>query len=146
MCRPCEAAALGRRGLLTASVGVLAATGLGSQADAQPVPRAANGPAAAFVRLAAGIARYAGNATHERDFSAGRALRATGQAPYAAVLGCADPRVAPELLFDEEPGNLCVVHVAHNFVTTDGLASLEFGAGVLGVKQSSSWDIRAAAR
>ena len=34
---------------------------------------------------------------NERDFSANRAARAQGQAPFAAVLGCADSRVAPEL-------------------------------------------------
>jgi carbonic anhydrase len=105
-----------------------------SETSAQPAPRAAENPPAAFARLAAGNARYAANTPKERDFSAGRAQRASGQAPYAAVLGCADSRVAPELLFDEEPGNLFVVRVAGNFVTSDGLGSLEFGAAVLGTK------------
>lgn len=134
MCQRCGAAATGRRGFLAASLGALPMTGLASRAGAQPVPRAADDPAAAFARLAAGNARYAANTPNERDFSAGRALRAAGQAPYAAVLGCADSRVAPELVFDEEPGNLFVVRVAGNFVTADGLASLEFGAAVLGAK------------
>ncbi len=63
-----------------------------------------------------------------------RAALAQGQAPFAAVLGCADSRVAPELAFDQAPGDLFVVRVAGNFVTPDGLGSLEFGAAVLGTK------------
>ena len=57
-----------------------------------------------------------------------------GQAPFAAILGCADSRVAPELAFDRSPGDLFVVRTAGNYVTTDGLASLEYGAAVLGTK------------
>jgi carbonic anhydrase len=74
------------------------------------------------------------NQLRERDFSAGRAARAQGQAPFAAVLGCADSRVAPELAFDQGPGDLFVVRVAGNFMTPDGLGSLEYGAAVLGTK------------
>jgi carbonic anhydrase len=71
---------------------------------------------------------------NERDFSAGRAARAQGQVPFAAVLGCADSRVAPELAFDQPPGELFVVRVVGNFMTPDGLGGLEFGAAVLGTK------------
>ena len=52
----------------------------------------------------------------------------------AAILSCADSRIAPELAFDQGPGDLFVVRVAGDFVTTDGLGSLEFGAAVLGTK------------
>jgi len=58
----------------------------------------------------------------------------SGAPPFAAILGCADSRVAPELAFDQRPGDLFVVRVAGNFVTPDGLGSLEFGASVLGTK------------
>lgn len=133
MCLCCNATP-GRRGLLAAGLGALATAGLGAPAGAQPLRRAAEDPAAAFARLAAGNARYVANTPKARDVSARRALRAAGQVPYAAVLGCADSRVAPELVFDEAPGNLFVVRVAGNFVTADGLASLEFGAAVLGTK------------
>jgi carbonic anhydrase len=47
------------------------------------------------------------------------------------VLGCADSRVSPELCFDEARGDLFVTRVAGNYVTTDILASLEYGAAVL---------------
>ena len=48
-------------------------------------------------------------------------------------MSCADSRLAPELAFDQGPGELFVVRVAGNFVNEDGLASLEYGAMVLGV-------------
>lgn len=81
-----------------------------------------------------GNARYVAGQMMQRDFSASRAARAQGQAPFAAILGCADSRVAPELAFDQPPGELFVVRVAGNFVTPDGLGSLEYGAAVLGTK------------
>jgi carbonic anhydrase len=116
-----------------AGAGMLAATQFGGAAQAQPA-RAASTPDEALKLLVAGNARYVANQPQQRDFSAGRASRALGQAPFAAILGCADSRVAPELAFDQSPGDLFVVRVAGNFVTPDGLGSLEFGAAVLGTK------------
>ena len=111
----------------------MAAAPFAGVAQAQPA-RAAETPDAALKLLVEGNARYASNQMKERDFSAGRAARASGQAPFAAILGCADSRVAPELAFDQAPGDLFVVRVAGNFMTPDGLASLEYGAAVLGTK------------
>lgn len=134
MCTVC----LSRRGLF-AGMGALAATAsLGASlgagiAAAQPV-RSADSAEAAFNRLIEGNARYVAGQMKERDFSAGRAARTQGQKPFAAILGCADSRVAPELAFDQEPGELFVVRVAGNFMTPDGLGSLEYGAAVLGTK------------
>ena len=79
-----------------------------------------------------GNARYAANALNERDFSAGRAARAQAQYPFAQILSCADSRVAPELLFDQGPGELFVMRVAGNIVSPNLLASLEYGAQFLG--------------
>lgn len=91
-------------------------------------------PDEALNLLIEGNARYVAGEQRERDFSVGRSCRATGQAPFAAILGCADSRVAPELAFDQGPGDLFVVRVAGNFVTDEGLGSLEYGAAVLGTK------------
>jgi len=119
--------------MLGAGLAAAAAAPFAGVAHAQPV-RAAETPDAALKLLVEGNARYASNQMKERDFSAGRAARASGQAPFAAILGCADSRVAPELAFDQAPGDLFVVRVAGNFMTPDGLASLEYGAAVLGTK------------
>ena len=56
------------------------------------------------------------------------------QEPFAAVLSCADSRVPVELIFDQSIGHLFVVRVAGNIATPDTIASIEYGAAVLGVK------------
>lgn len=134
MCDNCltTLTARSRRGFLKGAAG-LALAGYGGRAFAQ-----ATAPAQPVVgdealkRLTEGNARYAANQPKERDFSAGRAARAKSQYPFASILSCADSRVAPELAFDQGPGDLFVVRVAGNFVNEDGLASLEYGAQVLG--------------
>lgn len=138
MCLACQTARLGRRGLFAAGAALVAsATGAQAQGstrrEAAP-PARPDTPASALRALVEGNARYAANRPRARDFSAGRAARARGQAPFAAILGCADSRVAPELAFDQNPGDLFVVRVAGNFVTPEGLGSLEYGAAVLGTK------------
>jgi carbonic anhydrase len=133
MCNLCLDKGLSRRTLMLAGAGILAAAPFVTAARTQPV-RAANTPDAALNLLVEGNARYVANQPRDRDFSAGRASRTLGQAPFAAILGCADSRIAPELAFDQNPGDLFVVRVAGNFVTPDGLGSLEFGAAVLGTK------------
>ncbi|WP_242028164.1 carbonic anhydrase [Pseudanabaena sp. FACHB-2040] len=57
---------------------------------------------------------------------------ATGQAPFAAILGCADSRVVPEIAFDQGIGDLFVVRVAGNIAITEDIASEEYAVGVLG--------------
>jgi carbonic anhydrase len=56
------------------------------------------------------------------------------QEPFAAVLSCADSRVPVELVFDQSIGHVFVVRVAGNVATPDTIASLEYGAAVLGIK------------
>jgi carbonic anhydrase len=133
MCKSCLRESLSRRSLLVAGALLAAGPLVLDAAQAQPAS-AADTPDAALKLLTEGNERYVANQPRERDFSAGRASRALGQAPFAAVLSCADSRVAPELAFDQGPGDLFVVRVAGNFVTADGLGSLEFGAAVLGTK------------
>lgn len=56
------------------------------------------------------------------------------QEPFAAVLSCADSRVPVELVFDQSIGHVFVVRVAGNVATSELIASLEYGAAVLGTK------------
>jgi len=51
---------------------------------------------------------------------------ATAQHPFAAVLGCADSRVPPEVIFDQRLGDLFVVRVAGAFVDQHVLGSLDY--------------------
>jgi carbonic anhydrase len=59
---------------------------------------------------------------------------AAKQTPFAAFLSCADSRVPVEILFDQGFGDIFVTRVAGNVVTTEIIASLEFGCAVLGAK------------
>ncbi|MBR8830238.1 MAG: hypothetical protein N5P05_002899 [Chroococcopsis gigantea SAG 12.99] len=59
---------------------------------------------------------------------------ATGQAPFAAVLSCADSRVPVEILFDRGVGDIFVVRDAGNIAAQESIGSLEFGTLVLGAK------------
>jgi carbonic anhydrase len=56
------------------------------------------------------------------------------QQPFAAVLACSDSRVPVELVFDQPIGQIFVSRVAGNFTTSEIIASLEYGAQVLGAK------------
>ncbi len=105
--------------------------GWGLDTGWQAAPQNAISPADALKRLMDGNARYAANQPTSKDFSAGRAARATAQYPVVAVLGCADSRVAPELVFDQTPGDVFAVRVAGNYQTVDMLASLEYSVAVL---------------
>lgn len=148
MCEECTTSrGLSRRGFLgtglgaaslgavsLAAAGMMGAVALPSAAWAQaPARPNAIPPAEALKRLQDGNARYAANSPTQVDFSAGRLARSTAQYPFAAILSCADSRVAPEFAFDQGAGELFVCRVAGNFVNTDGLASLEYGVAVLGV-------------
>ena len=89
-------------------------------------------PATALQRLMDGNGRYMRNQMDLKDFSAGRAARAQAQYPVAAILGCADSRVSPDFIFDQDPGELFICRVAGNYMNVDILASLEYGVAVLG--------------
>jgi len=129
---------LSRRDFLrTGTFAALAPWAMGAAFAADPKTKGAPpqntiAPADALKRLMEGNARYAANTPNERDFSSGRAARAQAQYPIAAIFSCSDSRVAPELTFDQGPGDLFVMRVAGNIVTPDLLASLEYGVQFLG--------------
>jgi carbonic anhydrase len=56
------------------------------------------------------------------------------QEPFAAVLSCADSRVPVEIIFDQSIGHVFLTRVAGNIITPEVIASLEYGAAVLGIK------------
>jgi carbonic anhydrase len=59
-------------------------------------------------------------------------LAEKGQNPFAIVLTCSDSRVPVESIFDRGPGDLFVIRVAGNVISPDVIASIEYGASVLG--------------
>jgi carbonic anhydrase len=56
---------------------------------------------------------------------------AKGQQPYATILGCADSRVVPELIFDAVLGELFVVRVAGNVLSPEVAGSFQYAAAHL---------------
>jgi len=84
--------------------------------------------------LLEGNDRYCRGETRAYGLPIDRDVLAGEQRPIAAVLSCSDSRVVCEHLFDQGPGKLFVVRVAGNFLNGDGLASIEFAVGVLGVR------------
>lgn len=79
-------------------------------------------------RLKEGNGRFVatGRGAGEPVTAATRAMLAAGQRPFAVVLGCADSRVPPEVVFDQGPGELFVVRVAGNIGSLTALGSIEF--------------------
>lgn len=83
-------------------------------------------PDDALAQLMAGNARYIASDVFVHDYSAARASAVEEHTPVAGILGCADARIAAELIFDRGPGDLFMVRVAGNFLSDYGLASLEY--------------------
>jgi carbonic anhydrase len=97
---------------------------------------AALSPDQALARLRAGNARFVKHQEQHPDisFSRRRALARTGQHPFAVILGCADSRVPPELVFDEGLGDLFVIRDAGNVIDDQVLGSIEYAVEHLGVR------------
>jgi carbonic anhydrase len=78
-------------------------------------------------RLLAGNRRFAnGQTTHPDQAGARRIEVAKGQHPFAAVLGCTDSRIPPEIIFDQGLGDLFVARVAGNTLNDALAGSLEY--------------------
>ena len=86
-------------------------------------------PEEALQRLMEGHRRYlAEQMAHPNQTAERRREVASGQSPFAIVLGCSDSRVPPEVIFDAGLGDLFIVRVAGNVVDNAGLGSIEFAA------------------
>lgn len=91
-------------------------------------------PAEAMERLREGNERFVSDASINCDLLEQVHQTATGQAPFAAIVGCIDSRVPPELVLDQRIGDVFVARIAGNFVDTEILGSLEFATAVAGAK------------
>jgi carbonic anhydrase len=125
-----------RRSLLgtaVATMGLLLANAAGAkEMKAPPKPQNVMTPGASLERLLKGNARYVEGVSLRHDFKHEREALAGGQNPYAAILSCADSRIAPELAFDSGRGDLFVCRVAGNFASDETVASLEYAVAELG--------------
>jgi carbonic anhydrase len=137
MCRQDSIQKLGpsRRSLLgaaAATMGLLLAGAADAKEKAAPKPQNVLTPDASLSRLQKGNARYVEGVAARHDFKHEREALAGGQNPFAAILSCADSRIAPEYAFDSGRGDLFVCRVAGNFANAESIASLEYAVAELG--------------
>ena len=132
---------LSRRELMRwagATVVGAAAAGV-SRVLSAPADKAAPGrdPDEILRALVAGNERFAtGQAAGPRRRPEDFVPLAEGQAPLATIVGCADSRVPPEVVFDQGVGDLFVVREAGNVVSGAGAVvkgSIEYAVAELGV-------------
>ncbi len=91
-------------------------------------------PVTAWKALKEGNERFVdGKPEHPSQSVEHRASLAAGQKPTAVVFGCADSRVAAELIFDQGLGNMFVVRTAGQAIDSAVLGSIEFAVTVLDV-------------
>jgi carbonic anhydrase len=126
-----------RRGFLWTGIkGAVAATALGAALPKHASAENVLSPDAALRELVAGNKRFVEKrlASFDEDLAILKQNTVEKQEPFAAVLSCADSRVPVELVFDQSIGHLFVVRVAGNVATSEIIASLEYGAAVLGTR------------
>ncbi len=100
-----------------------------------PSPRTDDSaPGVAWDRMVEGNHRFVDGAPrHPHQDSDRRSSLAAGQEPVAALFGCADSRLAAEIIFDVGLGDLFVVRNAGQVVGDTVIASLEYAVSVLHV-------------
>lgn len=91
-------------------------------------------PVTAWKALKEGNERFVeGRPAHPSQSIEHRARLAGGQKPTAVIFGCADSRVAAELIFDQGLGDMFVVRTAGQAIDTAVLGSIEYAVTVLDV-------------
>ncbi|MDP7738388.1 carbonic anhydrase [Mycobacterium paragordonae] len=91
-------------------------------------------PISAWKALKEGNERFvAGKPAHPSQSVDHRTSLAGGQTPTAVIFGCADSRVAAELIFDQGLGDVFVVRTAGQAIDSAVLGSIEYAVTVLNV-------------
>ena len=91
-------------------------------------------PVTAWKALKEGNERFvAGKPEHPSQSIEHRASLAEAQKPTAVVFGCADSRVAAEIIFDQGLGDMFVVRTAGHVIDSAVLGSVEYAVTVLNV-------------
>jgi carbonic anhydrase len=138
MCDICSQRTMGRRKFLALAGFGLAAGGALFEVDQAAAAHGATAAVTAdqaLANLKSGNDRYVKSPeVCSADLAKRRAAVAASQTPWATILGCADSRVPPELLFGGlGVGELFVARNAGNTADTATVGTIEYGAAVLGV-------------
>jgi carbonic anhydrase len=91
-------------------------------------------PVTAWKALKEGNERFvAGEPQHPSQSIEDRTRLSHGQKPTAVLFGCADSRVAAEIIFDQGLGDMFVVRTAGHVIDAAVLGSIEYAVTVLNV-------------
>jgi carbonic anhydrase len=123
-----------RRGFLGMAASAIAMGSAAALAPRRALAQTTLSPDAALARLMDGNARFVAGqlSSFDDDLAILKQHTVDKQEPFAAVLSCADSRVPVELVFDQSIGHVFTTRVAGNVCTPEIIASLEYGAAVLG--------------
>ena len=89
----------------------------------------------ALAKLKEGNLRFATTeVSQSKPTAARRAETAQAQHPFAIIVACADSRSAPELVFDQNLGDLFVIRTAGNLVDDHALGSIEYAVAHAGAR------------
>lgn len=91
-------------------------------------------PQQALQRLIEGNNRFLAGKNLQRNYLEAVHQTYKGQYPYAFILSCIDSRTSPEIIFDQNLGDVFNARIAGNFVNNDILGSMEFACKVAGAK------------
>ena len=124
-----------RRFIAMGSAGIAAACLGGALLPRTARAQTALSPDAALQMLVEGNRRFVEKnlQSFNEDLTILKQNTVAKQEPFAGILSCADSRVPVELIFDQSIGQLFVTRVAGNVATSEIIASLEYGAAVLGL-------------
>lgn len=88
----------------------------------------------ALTELKAGNQRYVEANSNQSGMNLLEKQRAhaSGQKPFAIILGCSDSRVPAEIVFDQGVGDLFVIRVAGNVVAPSQIGSIEYAIEMFG--------------
>ena len=107
-----------------AFVGLTATALVTTPAAATATPKAADD---AWNRLLEGNSRFVeGRQIHPHATGHWREQLVDGQHPFACVLGCADSRVPPEIVFDDGLGDLFTIRAAGEVLDSSVIGSIEY--------------------
>lgn len=115
----------------------LAATGARAALECEvftPERQKNTAPDLAISRLKEGNERFLAGKSINCDLVAQVKQTADHQSPFAAIVGCIDSRVPPELVFDQRIGDVFCARVAGACVNVDIIGSLEYATKVAGAK------------
>jgi carbonic anhydrase len=117
-----------RRRLLTSAAGLGAGLAVPKALWAEVTDEAdPKNASEARLRLLEGNKRFvAGQSIHGHASKEWRKRLTTGQKPFATILSCSDSRVPTELVYDQGFGDLFVIRIAGNVISTDVEGSLQY--------------------